>query len=234
MKRRTGCIWLLLILFSSSVFGQTDTLDAKRFSHYLEDQLFFNLSYIAIRHLHPDLTQQGFSHSVSFGFIRDIPVNLRRNLGFGLGVGYERDIFYQNLRISVSESDGSIQYTILDPGSYLNNAFVIKKIVFPVEFRYRNSDATRFRFFRIYAGTLIGYTVGAESHYETDKVSVDYRKLTSIPNRWQWGVYLYAGYGELNGYIYYGLNDLFSPQVKFNGTHVPMYDLKFGVMLSFL
>ncbi len=226
--------FLLFLMLTARAGAQSDTTGRTDFSHYLEDQVFFNLSYINIRHLYPGVSQQGFSHAVSFGFIRDIPVNLRRNLGFGLGFGYERDVYYQNLRIGKDEQTGRIIYEVLTPGDYINNAFVVKKLIMPVEFRYRNSTAERFRFFRIYTGFLLGYTVGAESHYETEKLAVQYIKLTAIPSRWQYGVYVYAGYGELNGYVYYGLNDLWSQKVAVNGQHAPMYDLKFGVMLSFL
>ncbi len=226
--------FLLILWAFTGATAQTDTTGHPDFSHYLEDQVFFNLSYINIRHLYPGVSQQGFSHAVSFGYIRDIPVNLRRNLGFGLGFGYERDVYYQNLRIGKDEQTGNITYRVLNPGDYINNAFVVKKLIMPVEFRYRNSTAERFRFFRIYTGFLLGYTVGAESHYETEKVAVHYIKLTAIPSRWQYGVYVYAGYSELNGYVYYGLNDLFSKQVRVGSEHAPMYDLKFGVMLSFL
>jgi len=232
MKRRLLVVWALLALLP--LRAQTDTVPTEQFAHYLEDQLFFNLSYIALRQAHPGITQQGFSHSISYGFIRDIPLNLRRNFGIGIGVGFERNTLYQNLRVSVSENDGSITYALLEPGTYLNNAFVFKKIIFPLEIRYRNSTADKFRFFRLYAGIMPGYSIGAESHYETEQFSVVYRKLNSLPTRWQWGTYLYVGYGELNGYIYYGLNDLFSPQVQIDGEHYPVYDLRFGVMLSFL
>ena len=232
MKLRLALLGFMMGL--TGLTAQVDSTAQRNFVHYLEDQVFFNVSYINIRHLYPGISQQGFSHAISFGFIRDIPVNLRRNLGFGLGFGYERDVYYQNLRISKEEQTGAITYQVLAPDDYINNAFVVKKLVFPIEFRYRNSTAERFRFFRIYTGMMLGYTVGAESHYETEKVALHYIKLSDIPNGWQYGLYLYAGYGELNGFVYYGLNDLFSPQVEIGGSHVPMYDLKFGVMLSFL
>ncbi len=225
---------LVLLGWIGILRAQTGRDTATSFSHYLEDQLFFNLSYVALRQMPPGLVQQGFSHSVSYGFIRDIPVNLRRNFGFGVGVGYERTTLYQNLRVWVSEADGQVRFRVMDPQSYLNNAFVIKKLVFPLEIRYRNSTPEKLRFFRLYAGVMPAYTLGAESHFENDQLSVVYRKLKNLPARWNWGTYLYIGYGELNGYIYYGLNDLFSPQVLIDGKHYPVYDLRFGVMLSFL
>lgn len=225
---------LALLIGGTGLYAQFSTDSTQHFSHYLEDQLFFNLSYIALRQMPADLVQQGFSHSISYGFIRDIPVNLRRNFGFGVGVGYERTTLYQNLQVWVSEADGQVHFRIMDPQSYLNNAFVIKKLVFPIEIRYRNSTPEKLRFFRLYAGVMPAYTLGAESHFENDQISVVYRKLKSLPARWNWGTYLYIGYGELNGYIYYGLNDLFSPQVLIDGKHYPVYDLRFGVMLSFL
>ncbi|NPA42429.1 MAG: PorT family protein [Chlorobi bacterium] len=201
---------------------------------YLEDQLFFQFSYITLKNLYPGIVQQGFSNSVSFGFIRDVPVNSRRNVGFGIGLGYERNVYYQNLRIKVDEGTGEVSFEILDPARYRLNAFGMKRLIVPVEFRVRGSTPKKFKFWRLYAGVTFGYTLGAFSDYDNGRVWIRYRNLNRLPSKYQYGVHIYGGYAELNAYIYAGLNDLFSPDVKVNGEHVPLQDLRFGVMLTFL
>ncbi len=229
-------LWVFLLFHTLFLTAQNDTISRRRNirSHYLEDQLFFNISYIALRNLYPGINQQGFSHSVSFGFIRDIPVNLRRNIGFGIGLGYERNVYFQNLRIWKDEHTGNIQYRILDRNDFISNSFVIKKIIMPVEIRLRGSTADKFKFWRVYAGVTAGYTLSAFSEFENRFAALRYRRLNDIPSKFQFGLHLYAGYGDINGYIYYGLNDLFSPQVKINNEHVRLSDIRFGVTLTFL
>ncbi len=231
----------LAFLFSLATFAQNTEADSLRISElnrpdrkYLEDQLFFNFTYIALKNLYPEVAQQGFSHSFSFGYIRDIPVNLRRNIGFGVGIGYERSIYYQNLKIDVDQNTGKITYEILDPQTYRINAFGIKQIIFPVEFRFRGSTSDKFKFWRLYAGMTFGYVLTAFSSFENEYISIKIRNLNAIPSKYQYGIHLYAGYAELNAYIYFGLNDLFSPEVKVDGKHVPMQDIRFGFMLTFL
>ncbi len=232
---RKNALIVALLLYAVNVQAQ-DTLSnfRSRQSHYLEDQLFFNISYIALQNLYEGISQQGFSHSISFGFIRDIPVNLRRNVGFGVGFGYEKNVYYQNLRIWKDEQTGEMQYSVLEPGTFSSNSFAVKKLIFPVEFRLRGSTAEKFKFWRVYAGVTFGYVISAYSEFENENISLRYRNLNDIPAKFQYGLHLYAGYADINGYIYYGLSDLFSSQVKINGEHVPMLDIRFGVMLSFL
>jgi len=232
---------IIAILFNwFLVEAQNDTTDSlliereKIGQKYLEDQLFFQFSYIVLKNLYSEIVQQGFSNSLSFGFIRDIPLNYRRNVGFGIGMGYERSIYYQNLKIDVDKETGKINYEIMEPGTYRLNAFGIKRMIFPVEFRLRGSTAEKFKFWRVYTGMTFGYTVGAFTDFENKYVSLRYRHLKKIPSKFQYGLHLYAGYADLNAYLYVGLNDLFSPTVQINGEHVPLQDIRFGVMLTFL
>jgi len=235
---RRGLLFVLLLSIWGGTWAQSAAdsvlLPQKPGPKYLEDQIFFQFTYIILKNLYPGIVQQGFSNSVAFGFIRDIPVNRRRNIGFGAGFGYERSIYYQNLKIEADPETGEIRYTLLRPDSYRLNAFGIKRLVFPLEFRLRGSTAEKFKFWRFYGGITWAYTVGAFSDYENDRVSLRYRRLKHLPSRFQYGLHAYAGYADLNAYLYVGLNDLFSPDVKIENRHVPLQDIRFGVMLTFL
>jgi len=127
-----------------------------------------------------------------------------------------------------------VSFEILEPGQYRMNAFGMKRFIFPVEFRLRGSRYDKFKFWRVYTGVIFGYTLGAFSDYDNGKVWIRYRNLKQLPSKYQYGFHFYAGYAELNAFIYIGLNDLFSPDVEVGGTHIPLQDIRFGVMLSFL
>ena len=228
-------VWLVFIWFLGvGLLRGQDSIRHPDFTFYLEDQLFFQLSYVSLRNLYPDVKQLGFSNAYAFGFIRDIPLNKRRNIGLGVGLGYGKDLYYQNLKVIVDETDGTVSYQLIQPGDYKSNLFAVKKLVLPVEVRLRTSTPEKYKFWRLYTGMTFSYVTDAFSEFENDFATIRYRHLSFLTNRWQYGIHFYIGYGELNAYIYYGLNDLFSPQVKVNGEHIPLYDVKFGIMLTFL
>ena len=65
---------------------RAQTNDTVKSAKYLEDQIYIGLSMITLTNLDDYIAQSGFSNSFSFGFIKDIPVNLKGNFAFGLGM----------------------------------------------------------------------------------------------------------------------------------------------------
>ena len=80
MKYFISVISLLIVTVSNS---QSSLVDDK----YLEDQFYIGLHYNSLRNSPIDFNQNKFSSTLSFGFIRDIPFNKRRNFGIGTGLG---------------------------------------------------------------------------------------------------------------------------------------------------
>ena len=74
-------ISLLFVLILSFSYSQSDEIDDK----YLEDQFYLSLHYNSLRNSPSDFNQNKFSSTLNFGFIRDLPLNKRRNFGLGLG-----------------------------------------------------------------------------------------------------------------------------------------------------
>ena len=96
-----GKYLLLIFLLFSFVKPQAQVnndsiIDLK----YLEDQLYISLTYTILGNKPATISQNGFSGGFSLGFIKDIPLNERRNVGFGVGVGYAYNVYVQNLKIS--------------------------------------------------------------------------------------------------------------------------------------
>ena len=202
--------------------------------HYFEDQFYFGMSYIALKNMPGNLTQNGFSNSIKFGYIRDIPMNERRNLGFGIGLGMGWDTYFQNLRISIDEETGSVIYDVLEEnGNYQSNSFTLTKIEMPIEFRWRGSSPEKFKFWRFYAGPVISYVVSTTSEYVNKNVDIKYKNIRII-DTWQTGLSLSVGYGTWNFNYYYGLSNIIKKDLIIEGEKFVLKDMRFGFIYYFL
>lgn len=225
-----------LFFFAMTGFAQQSiSLDSlyKPDPHYLEDQLYFGISYIALKNLPDNMKQNGFSNNVKFGFIRDIPINERRNLGVGLGLGLSWDTYYQNLRVTVDEDNGTVSYTTLHNVSYRSNSFSLNKIDIPFELRWRGSTPKKYKFWRLYAGITTSYVYKTQANYVTKQVDITYQNIKII-NNWQYGLNVSAGYGTWNFNFYYGLNNLIKKEIKLEGKNMNIRTLSFGFVYYFL
>jgi hypothetical protein len=63
-------------------YGNTSLVD----SLYREDQIYIGLTFHVMSDMPQDVTQKGFSGGFHTGFIRDFPVNRRRNVAVGLAL----------------------------------------------------------------------------------------------------------------------------------------------------
>ncbi len=226
---------ILIVTGFQTVAQQPSTLDSlyKPDPHYLEDQFYFGISYIVLKDLPDDMTQNGFSNTVKFGFIRDIPVNEQRNFGFGVGLGLSWENYYQNLRISVDEQTGDIQYQLLINENYQSNSFQLNKIDIPLEIRWRGSTPEKYKFWRLYSGIVISYVYKTAANYVTDQMDVTYKKINII-NPWQFGANISAGYGTWNFTFYYGLSNLLKKDLELNGENFNVKNMQFGFVYYFL
>lgn len=228
--------WVLLTNFLGIYAQQNTPIDSiyRPDPHYLEDQLYFGISYIVLKNLPEYMTQNGFSNSVKFGFIRDIPINEQRNFGFGLGLGLSWDTFYQNLRISKSEQTGETIFQVLtENDSYRSNSFQLKKIDIPFEIRWRGSTPVKFKFWRLYTGLTLSYVYNMSANYVTDNIDITYNGVNII-NHWQYGIRMSAGYGTWNFSFYYGLSPLLKKDVKIDNQSIPIKNMNFGFVYYFL
>ncbi len=226
----------LLLYFTIAGFAQQNMpVDSlyKPDSHYLEDQLYFGISYIVLKNLPDDMKQNGFSNRIKFGFIRDIPLNEGRNLGIGLGLGLSWDTYFQNLRVQVDEQTGEISYTILNNVSYKSNSFSINKIDIPFELRWRGSTPDIYKFWRLYAGITTSYVYKTKANYVTKQVDITYKDIKII-RKWQYGLNISAGYGTWNFNFYYALNNLIENNVILDEKTIGIKIMTFGFVYYFL
>lgn len=229
-------LFYIVVFFSCIGFCQTDndfTDKSELYKNYREDQFYVSITYNLLN-LKPDnVNQSGFSSGFHFGFIRDMPINARRNLSIGLGIGLSSNSYNQN--IAITESNNAIAYNIIDEReiNVSKNKFTTYLVEVPLEFRWRTSTASEYNFWRIYSGIKFGYLV-----YNTTKINSDSGnvKLSNVEdfNRLQYGITLSAGYGTWNFHVYYGLNSIFDNSARLNGESIDMASLKLGLMFYIL
>ena len=102
----------------------------------------------------------------------------------------------------------------------------------PIEFRWRNSNAVAFKFWRIYSGVKFAYVYDTRSKFvsDTEKASFsnpDSRKL-------QYGLTFNFGYNSFNAHIYYSLTNLQNDNVMLGEESIEMKPLRVGLIFYIL
>lgn len=204
-------------------------------SHYREDQFYAGITYNLLGDKPIDVKQSGFSTGYHFGFIRDFPINKRRNVAIGVGLGISTNSY--NNTLLISKSNHELNYDVLDRNviSYTKNKFTNYAIELPLEFRWRTSTATSYDFWRIYTGLKIGYIVYNSTKFLSSEGNIKLSGVDDI-NKLQYGFTFSVGYSNINFHIYYGLNKMFKPEAKVNDTQetVGMNAIKIGLMFYIL
>ena len=210
--------FLILLFFTSFLSAQSDStvVDHK----YLEDQVYFNLSYIQLMNLPNEISQSGFSFGLYGGFIKDFPLNPKRNIGFGLGLGYGFSNFYFDVNLPAAEPVDT------EPITIKNNKILLHKVEFPVELRFRNSTATRYKFWRFYPGIKFAYVFAQNTSFGK---SLDYNDDIIDVNDFIYGLTFSVGYNKWNLQFYYGLNDLFTNNIN-NDNDIQINDFRIGLI----
>lgn len=224
-----------LILSFFNVFAQEEsniekTAVVKVDSLYREDQFYFNYTLNTLQNKPAGLSQNKFSSGISLGFIRDMPVNQKRTIAIGTGLGFSYTNYNQNIKIS--KENAATAYSVVDSGDYNRNKFSQFLVEVPIEFRWRSSTYESYKFWRVYGGFKMGYLLYDKSVFEDTqgkKVitnNADFNKL-------QYGAYLSSGYNSINIYVYYGLNTLFK-SAKTSTESIGLNALNVGVMFYIL
>ncbi|AUP78960.1 porin family protein [Flavivirga eckloniae] len=202
-------------------------------SLYKEDQFYAGVTYNLLGKMPENVSQSGFSLGFHLGFIKDMPINKKRNVAIGLGVGYSANSYNQDLLID-KDNMGNTTYTVLESSStFTKNKFSSHLIEVPLEFRWRTSTASDYNFWRIYTGFKIGYMFTHTTKYRGDLGRIGYSNIKDF-NNLQYGLTFSAGYSTWNVYVYYALNPIFTDDVIVNGKRVDMNAVKIGLMFYIL
>jgi hypothetical protein len=199
-------------------------------TNYLEDQIYLGVTYNVLRKQPADFSQNGLSGGLSLGFIKDIPLNDDRNFGLGIGLGYAYNAYIQNLKIS-SISNMNL-FEVADASNFNTNRFLTHSLEMPLELRWRTSKATKYNFWRIYAGAKIGYVFANSSKF-SDETSVSKLKSINEIQKFQYGLTFNTGYNTFNLSLYYGLNPLFK-DAKIGSEQIDLKQFNIGLMFYIL
>ncbi len=202
--------------------------------NYREDQFYLSVTYNLLGRKLDGVSQSGFSSGFHFGFIRDMPINTKRNIAIGVGLGLSTNSYNQTLLIS--EDNGVTNYTILDDDTtFSKNKFTTYLLEMPIEFRWRTSTSTDYDFWRIYTGIKLGYVLYNSSKFDGSPNDI---KLSNIDdfNKLQYGLTLSAGYSNVSFHFYYALNSIFDSNAKLSTTNqsIDMNVVKIGLIFYIL
>ena len=227
---------LILFIFFIGYIGFTQNDDSAKtelYKNYREDQFYASVTYNLLNNKPDGVSQSGFSSGFHLGFIRDMPINERRNFAFGLGLGVSTNSYNQNLRIEKSNND--FIYSIIDESevNVSKNKFTTYLVEVPFEVRWRTSTPTDYNFWRIYTGLKIGYLLYNSTKYKSNAGNENLSNINDF-NKLQYGLTLSAGYGTWNFHVYYGLNSIFDNNAKLNDKVIDLKSIKIGLIFYIL
>lgn len=228
MKRLCLFMSLMSVVF---VCGQ-DIIESEGLGNwYLEDQLYLGVTYNFVGNTPDGLKQQNLSYGFQLGAIKDIPLNIAGTRAIGIGAGLALNSYFSNLL--AKENATGISYSLADNVVGFKRSKIETHLVeLPLEFRWRNSTAEDYRFWRLYAGVKFAYLLGARSKSLVDGVKEGFRN-TDI-TRLQYGPTLNVGYNTFNIHVYYALNNLFQNSAQLNNQDIGFSPLKVGVIFYIL
>lgn len=233
MKRVYLIVLGFLTFLPSVVQGQNEFIPGID-SLYREDQFYVGLTFHLLSDLPNDVSQSGFSGGFHLGFIRDFPINERRNIAIGTGLGWSINSYGQELFIG-EELNGNSIFRNLDDSviDYDHNRFTTQLIEAPIEFRWRTSTPETYKFWRVYTGVRLGYVYHFRSSFKQEENQV---VQTDVPElqRFRVGTTLSFGYNTFNFHVYYSLNSFFEDARLENGSEIELSAFKLGLMFYIL
>tara|TARA_B100001939_G_C16914629_1_gene606315 strand:+ start:140 stop:829 length:690 start_codon:yes stop_codon:yes gene_type:complete len=219
-KRLVTFIYFLsLVLYSQ---------DNSKSDFYREDQFYFGSSYFIQTESIENFKQNGFSGNFQLGFIRDIPINSSSTNAIGIGIGFERNYFTSN--IQPTEKDNNLNYEII-VSRFLEskNKISFSSISIPIEYRWRKSTLSEYKFWRIYSGFKIkkNFPLYSNPSYGSEL------RIKDIED-WTTSIYLNAGYNTWNISLEYDLNPILKNKKTSNQTDLNISFFRLGLIFYFL
>lgn len=227
-----------------TLFGYTQNEKESTLSKnkkYLEDQFYIGITYNLLSNKPSGINLRGFSNTLLVGYLRDISFDKKNNLGIGIGLGYSRTNYFHNMKI-VKFGDDTLFSHFTDTEDFSSNKLIFNAIDLPFEFRIRNSTYAKNKFWRLYFGMTFSYVFQTKAQFILSNKGDDGEVFTSKHelknfdnfNKLQYGLTLSSGVGTWNGYLYYGLTNLFD-NAKFNETDtIDVKSIRFGLIFYVL
>jgi len=227
---KNSFLLLVLSLTFSGLRGQAlDTIQIVD-DKYLEDQFYAGVSYNFLTNRPENVELRNLSYSIQLGFIKDIPLNAKRNFGIGLGLGYAANSYYSN--IGATEESGLITYEILNAEDFDRSKFETHSLDFPFEVRWRTSNAIDYKFWRVYAGFKASYLFSRRSRRVLNREALSFSN--SDIEQWQYGLTLNFGYNTWNIHLFYSLNNLLAETATLEESVIAIKPLRVSIIFYIL
>ena len=226
---------LPLISFSQEEEEQYKIPDSVPFSIdslYREDQFYAGFHFNLITDKPASISQESFSGGLNLGFIRDFPLNERRNIALGIGLGWSINTYGQNLFIGKDEAGNTVFKSLDNDENYSRNRFTTQLVEAPIEFRWRTSTPETYKFWRIYGGMRLGYIYHFRSRYVDPEQEIIVNEISEL-DRFRLGATFTFGFNTFNFQFYYALNPFFKDGVV-DESEVGVSTLKIGLTFYIL
>lgn len=204
-------------------------------SLYREDQIFFGFTYNLVVGQPKDINSSQFSGGFHTGFIRDFPINERRNIAIGVGLGWSIDTYGQNLFIGREEGAENTYFQVLDRNKidFDRNRFSTQSIDLPLQFRWRTSTPESYKFWRVYAGLRPSYVYYFNSKFVQNNNTIRQTNIKEF-ERLRLGATFTFGYNTFNFFFYYSLNSFFNEDAVIDNEPIDLRALQVGLMFYVL
>jgi hypothetical protein len=202
-------------------------------SLYREDQFYLGVTVNFLNERPENVVTESFVGGLSFGFLRDMPINERRNVAIAAGLGYAYNNYGHNLFVGTDENGDSAFIVLDDDFGFDKNRFETHEIELPIELRWRTSTPTEYRFWRVYGGVKLGYAFYFKSVYREGNTKIRNREIDEF-NRLRYTAFLNFGYNTINFQVQYNINSFFNNDAQINGESINMTAIKIGIMFYLL
>lgn len=203
-------------------------------SLYREDQFYIGLTFHLLHDFPDEASQKGFSGGFHAGLIRDFPLNQRRNIAIGAGLGWSINTYGHEVFVG-QDNEGQTIFRDLDAQgfNYDTNRHTTQLVEAPIEFRWRTSTHESYKFWRIYTGVRLGYIYNFRANFKQPGNQVIQNDVPEL-QRFRVGTTFTFGYNTFNFHIYYSLNPFFKDAALENGEEFGISTFKLGLMFYIL
>lgn len=202
---------------------------------YFEDQFYLGLTYNFLLKKPEEVKQQNLSYGLRGGFIKDIPLNQDRTIGMGIGLGLGLNTYYTNME--ALETASGVAYAVINSNrAYKRSKLETHTIELPVEFRWRNSSASEYKFWRVYTGITFAYVYDMRSKFVPAEDTGEVKNSFSNPDAraLQYGLTFNFGFNSFNAHVYYSLTDLLDDSSFLDQEPIGMRPLRVGLVFYIL
>lgn len=222
---------LLFLFFFVGIGVFAQTKNQKSDEKYLEDQFYLGITYNILVNKSEKIKQHSVSHSFMGGFIRDIPLNKKRNVGLGVGLGYSLNQIYSNFGRKSEQESEKFRIISFEKEQFSLNKFRYQTIDVPLEFRWRTSTSESYAFWRFYTGMRFSYIFSSAYLFENSQREF---KSKGISEKFLYQIYTSIGYNKWNLTLQYSLNTIFSNQKTIDEVPLRSNVVSLGIIFYIL